>query len=282
MPTALLAAAPLVLKGGQMVGSAIAGNKKAEADTNAANAFLAQKQAFGQDTADKLAAGGWNLYGKNQLGSGSTMNQTTNQSQSYNNLTMPEWMKADQGTLNTQRNFINDRQAMMTGGYKDQVANAIRNAANQADMMKGRENAVLARRGQNPLQQAGFSPAQRMLNQQALDIQTNLPEQLANMDNQKVMEFLGMVRGQRQKGSSNMVSNTSGSNTGWQDVGPNVAMIQSLLGPQGPQANNAGGLLNALSTGVGAVGDVWGGVNQMNTQNEQMKELIRLLSQKMT
>ena len=238
------------------------GNKKqAKAQAKNYNDWLKQRQGMVGTPGDPssgsltkaLMDAGYNPFGPQETKTNTTGSSTGTSTTSFNNLSMPEWSKADQGVLGMQRKMIEGRQAQASGGYEGQVLNAARQAANAAEIARGKETGALARRGINPAQ-AGMLPSQRALNQQVLDIQTNLPRQLSNEDLGLAQQFLGMTKGQREKGTSTTNTASQFAQAMSQLSPPDMMKLLAFFGAPSPEMSSAGAGWSAAGAGLSSLG----------------------------
>lgn len=222
------------------------GNKKAAKEySKNYNSWLQGRGNLVNDITSRLAGSGYNIFGPQTTSQNTTgQNLSTTQS-AFDTLTMPQWAKADKGTLDALRGLIQGREAQAAGGYKEQVLNAARQAANNAAIQRGQEQSALSRRGIN-IAGAGVLPSQRALNQQVLDITTQLPRQFGNEDIGLAQQFLGMTRGQRQTGTSTSQTNQLMSQLQQTMSPPDFEKLLRFLQPPTPQQGTAGMGWNTL------------------------------------
>lgn len=219
-------------------------NKAAEDQAKLNNAFTADQKAGQEKILSGLQANGWNPFGVNQLTSGGTSSSTSNSVGSRdvyskeNPFTTPEYQKMDELVRGVMENRLS-RGTSLPPGYE---ANAIRKINEASASGESAARNIAARKGLSGQQVFGLSaPAQAARTAQIADLRGNVPLLERQMMNEDIgiegdrQARFGTGRETRSHEDSRSRTNTSGSQSGYSDSGPNIAALSSLLMPPGAQ-----------------------------------------------
>ena len=247
-------------------------NKAAKDQANLNNAQNEEQRLAQKKMLAGLEAGGWNPFGVNQLTSGGTSESSTSGSRdSYtkeNPFTTPEYQKTDELVRGILENRLS-RGSSLPPGYEANAVRAI-NAAS-AGGASAAANAA-ARRGLSGQQVFGLNaPIQTARAGKIADLRGNVPlleRSLANedmtMQGDRQAKF-GTGRESRTRETSSSRTNTSGSESGYRDTGPDIGALSSLLMPPGAQQSTvspnstAGNIFSTLGDFGTAAGTVMAG-----------------------
>lgn len=253
-----------LLTAGVLAGGAyLSGRKKDKAAKDQANLnnqhLEAQRQAQQQILAG-LESSGWNPYGVNSLQSGSSGTSNTSGSESSyskeNPFTTAEYGKLDNLVRGVMENRLS-RGSSLPPGYEQ---NAIRKANEAFASTDATARNIAARKGLSGAQVFGLnSPAQAARAGKIADIRGSVPLLERDlMDKDMAMEADRQSRfgtGRETRGTRRYSSSTDSSQSGFNQQGPNIGGLASLLMPPGAQQSTMSpnsGLGSALTAGGAA------------------------------
>lgn len=263
---------PLAIMAASAVASAFGNKKKADQQNKAAkdqadlnNKFINDQAAARDKIMQGLQASGYNPFGINTLQSGGSSTSTTRGYEKSNPFITEDYKKQDDLIRGILENRLS-RGSSLPPGYEASAIRAVNDAAAGGNAAANNAAARMGLSGQQ-----GFAVASRANSERAgkiADIRANTPlleRELANED-------IG-ISGDRQKAfgtgqERRYNSTTNESRTGWNQQGPNVSDLATLLMPTNPNQSTVnpnsgwGSTLGALGQGGMAIGGAMYGAQQ--------------------